>query len=33
VLTTNRWGERTVERLNDTAHLYANAMRDPIKLE
>lgn len=33
VLTTNRWGERTLERLNDTAHLYANAMRDPIKLD
>jgi hypothetical protein len=23
VLRTNQWNERTIERLNDTAHLYA----------
>ena len=32
VLTVNRWGERTLERLNDTAHLYAMGLVDPIQL-
>ncbi|HEX7976396.1 MAG TPA: histidine phosphatase family protein [Anaerolineales bacterium] len=32
VLTTNRWNERTIERLNDTAHLYAHGMPDKIQL-
>ena len=32
VLTVNRWGERTLERMNDTAHLYAMGLVNPIQL-
>lgn len=32
VLTVSRWGERAVERLNDTAHLYAAGLEDGIRL-
>lgn len=32
VITTNRWNERTIERLNDTAHLYAGGLPDKIRL-
>ncbi len=31
VLRLNEWDERTVERLNDTAHLYAIGLADGIK--
>jgi probable phosphoglycerate mutase len=30
VLTISKYGERAVERLNDTAHLYAQGVRNPI---
>lgn len=32
VLRVNRWGERTIERLNDTAHLQTAGMPNPIHL-
>lgn len=32
VLRVNRWGDRTVERQNDTAHLYAAGLAEPIVL-
>lgn len=32
VLRYNRFGEPSVERLNDTAHLYQNGMPNPIRL-
>lgn len=32
VLRVNRWQERTIERLNDTAHLYAAGIPNPIHL-
>lgn len=32
VLTTNRWNEAVVERLNDTAHLYAAGLAEPLRL-
>lgn len=31
VLRLNEWGEHTIERLNDTAHLYAAGFADGIK--
>lgn len=30
VLRLNQWQERTIERLNDTAHLYAAGLAEPI---
>jgi probable phosphoglycerate mutase len=33
VLTMNRWGEHTVERMNDTAHLYQAGLCGPIRLD
>lgn len=30
VLTISKYGERAVERLNDTAHLYAQGVRSPF---
>ena len=30
VLNVNQWGEHTIERLNDTAHLYAEGLSDTI---
>lgn len=32
VLTTSRYNERAVERLNDTAHLFAHGLTEPIQL-
>ncbi len=32
VLKINRWGERSLERLNDTAHLFAPGMSEPLRL-
>ncbi|HSO27645.1 MAG TPA: histidine phosphatase family protein, partial [Anaerolineales bacterium] len=32
VLSVSEWGERVVERLNDTAHLYGEGQHDPIRL-
>jgi broad specificity phosphatase PhoE len=32
VLNTSRWRERSLERLNDTAHLYCAGIPDPIHL-
>lgn len=32
VLLVSRWGERVVERLNDTAHLYTDGKHDSIRL-
>lgn len=32
VLTISKYGERAVERLNDTAHLYASGHSEPIRL-
>ncbi len=32
VLNVNQWGEHTIERLNDTAHLYAAGLSDSIPL-
>ena len=32
VLDVNQWGEHTIERLNDTAHLYAAGLSDRIPL-
>ncbi len=32
VLRTNQWDERTIERLNDTAHLYAAGLHERIEL-
>jgi probable phosphoglycerate mutase len=32
VLRLNRWQERTIERLNDTAHLYGAGLAEPISL-
>lgn len=32
VLRFNRWREHSIERLNDTAHLYALGLTNPIKL-
>lgn len=33
VLRLNRWGDRTVERLNDIAHLYAAGLAEPVALD
>ena len=33
VLDVNQWGEHTIERLNDTAHLYAAGLSDRIPLQ
>jgi broad specificity phosphatase PhoE len=33
VLRFNQWGERAIERLNDTAHLYAEGLADGIQLD
>lgn len=32
VLRLNKWGDRTVERLNDTAHLYAAGIAEGVTL-
>jgi len=32
VLRLNQWNERTIERLNDTAHLYAAGLSDGMRL-
>jgi broad specificity phosphatase PhoE len=32
VLTISKYGERAVERLNDTAHLYAQGIKNPMVL-
>jgi probable phosphoglycerate mutase len=32
VLRVNVWGERSVERLNDTAHLYAAGLAEPLQI-
>lgn len=32
VLRLNKWGDRTVERLNDTAHLYAAGLAEGVTL-
>ncbi len=32
VLRLNQWNERTIERLNDTAHLYAAGLSDGMQL-
>lgn len=32
VLRLNQWQERAIERLNDTAHLYAAGLAEPISL-
>jgi probable phosphoglycerate mutase len=32
VLTYNRWQERSLERLNDTSHLFRDGLADPIDL-
>jgi ADP-ribose pyrophosphatase YjhB (NUDIX family) len=32
VLSVTRWSERTIERLNDTAHLYAEGLSETIRL-
>jgi probable phosphoglycerate mutase len=32
VVCINYWGERTLERLNDSAHLHAAGMPDPLRL-
>ena len=32
VLGHSRWGERSVERLNDTAHLYAQGLSESLQL-
>jgi probable phosphoglycerate mutase len=33
VLRQNRWSERTIERLNDTAHLQAAGLASPMRLD
>ncbi len=33
VLDVNQWGEHTIERLNDTAHLYAAGLSDTMPLQ
>jgi broad specificity phosphatase PhoE len=33
VLRLNQWGERAIERLNDTAHLYAAGLADAMWLD
>ena len=33
VLDVNQWGEHTIERLNDTAHLYVAGLSDRIPLQ
>jgi probable phosphoglycerate mutase len=33
VLRTNQWGERTLERLNDSAHLYAAGLGEGMQLD
>lgn len=33
VLDEGEWGERRVERLNDTSHLYAARLPDPLRLQ
>jgi broad specificity phosphatase PhoE len=32
VLNSSRWGERAIERLNDTAHLYAANLSEPLRI-
>jgi broad specificity phosphatase PhoE len=32
VLRLNKWGDRVVERLNDTAHLYAAGLAEGVSL-
>ena len=33
VLRVNRWNERTIERLNDTAHLYTAGLSEGLRLQ
>jgi broad specificity phosphatase PhoE len=32
VLKSSRWGERAIERLNDTAHLYQAGLGEPMRV-